>query len=349
MIDDIDLLHKAVWENRKISSIDDLTLDPELERERKNFKFPKDFSFKDEKFRQKVDHLYGKKHFEINYFSRLKEELPKILKSRDHEELGDILLTLLTLGQKERKIKKAVRAEYQEKCKEYFVEQHHWPESVAKLTSKVIGLPKCTERKTIVGYAFSAFPAAIAGNLPKRYVEPISKLMNVERKFLTSTSIAYDIANLAVFGSVAYALWTGEPHREDIIEKMYGALNIGKDVFKYMITLNVATRALEIPVRLGYYIKDKSHTYSPASFFPLNPNFIDGIPFTYLLRHDTVMKVREKKQKYEVRLRGTYHHFEKKKNPPLPSPEKILSNMFKYASAMENRNNDSELKEKSSA
>jgi hypothetical protein len=303
MIDDSEYLQEAVWNHAVHNSLD-LILDPLLEEERKNFRFPKDFSFKDEEFRLKMDRLYGKKQFEIHYMAKLKELIPLLFKSKTSEELEDNIYNVLTIGYKERAIKRIVRANYREKCKEYFIEYHHWPKPVAKLTAKIVGLPRCREHKTKIGYVFSTFPAAFAGNLSKRYAEPIAKLMNVERKFLTASSIGYDVINFALSGYLAYKLWTGEPHREDIIEQMYNALNLGKDVFKYMVTANAATRLLEIPVRTFYYIKDKTHTYSPASLFPLNPNFIDGIPFTYLYIHNSIKNLKEQADKYNINLNG---------------------------------------------
>jgi hypothetical protein len=283
--------------------------EPSIEEQRANFKFPKEFSFKDEEFRAKIDHLYGRKHFEIHYGARLKELIPQLVKSKTMQEFKENSYNILHIGQVERKEKRKVRKDYETKCMDYIIEHYHWSKGVAKATSKVIGLPNCKEHKTLVGYALLFTPASFAGNLSEKYEKPIAKLMNVEERFITISSIVQDAVSLGIVASWAYNLWTGSNESGGLIEKtvehIYSHIGIGKDILKYALTINAGVRALEIPTRLTAYLKYKKHLPSPGSVFPINPNPFDGIiPYAYLFVRDTVSTLNEQMDKYHINLSG---------------------------------------------
>lgn len=304
MIDDLDHF-QGIFDLSKINilprkkTIDDVILNPERRKEFKDFKFPEDFSFHNEEHREAVARLYCRK----NYGTKTKEQ---------------------------KEIRAAVRDNYRQKCKEYFIEQYGWPKKNAGIISKMVFLPNCRDQKTKAGHIAMFIPAALGGHLPIKYAEPLSKMMNVDREYLTASSIAWDIVNFGIASYISIKIWTGEPHPEDLMERIYSIFDGGKDVFKWMITANALTRSLELPVRVYKYEKDKSHTYSPAAMFPLNPNLIDAVPLTWLMGRDLYVKFKERTKNYDISFNGMKNGFRKEairaeisENMPIKETEDI--------------------------
>jgi hypothetical protein len=276
---------------RAEKSIDDLIKDAYLIKEYHNFRFPKDFSFQNKEHREAVGKLYCRKNFSI--------------------KTGE-----------DRDLRKAVRKNYQKKCKDYFLEEYQWPQGVANTISKMIVLPDCKEHKTTAGYALRFVPAAFIGCVPERFVEPLAKMMNIEREFFTFSSIAYGTAQVFISSYVAYQMWKGENHDMDLLAKIYDSFGVGSEIIKWWASGSAAARVIEAPIRIYKFAKDKSHTFSPASCFPFNLNFVDGIPFAHLAIYDAKMNY-EDNQKPKPKMEVLHASFAKENPPKLYDAKKL--------------------------
>lgn len=290
----------------KLSSIDDLLNNSEnetLDQKRARFKFPKDFSFKNPEFRNYVISIYGRNNF-------------------NWKELG-------------RSEKKRVRHDYQEKCKDYLVEFYEWPEPIARITSRMIGLPKHKPHKNILGRSLDFGIDAIAGSMPERYAKPIAKLMNENLEVLTKRSIIFDAFQIGIVGAIAYSFWTGD-NDPGLLERTYTAIGVGKDVLKWWFTVAEGLRIIEVGVRTILYKKDKIHTPSPVMMFPINPRPIEGGFVTILFGHDLWKKAKNSydklKDKYSYPILETVEYTDKEVNKnKIPNQEKNYSgNVMQY-------------------
>jgi hypothetical protein len=249
---------------RAEKSIDDLIKDAHLIKEYHNFRFPKDFSFQNKEHREAVGKLYCRKNFSIK-------------------------------TEKSRELRKVVRQHYQEKVFNYFIEEYAWPPKVAGIVAKITSLPDCREHKTTAGYAVRFLPAVFIGSVPERFVEPIAKMMNIEREFFTASSIAYGAAQAVVLSYAFIQMRKGENHDMDLFAKIYDFLGIGSDIIKGWVCGSAIARGLESLWRIGTFVYDKRHTYSPSSCFPANLNIVDGFPFLLLAIYDAKRNNEERK------------------------------------------------------
>jgi hypothetical protein len=225
-----------------------------LTLKRKNFHFPKDFDFNDKDFEKQVLELYGR-----NNFDRTKSGWKNERRER--------------------------KEEYHQKCKEYFVEFHDWPKWVANSVSKLIRLPAEKQNKKVV----NALISYSAGNLPKRYVEPLSKFMGEKREYVTKVNIVSDIATFAAGLSVAYGLTHLDSYSPGWVANAYDYMGLG-NLFKDAFFVNLSVRGLQIPARI--YAQARHNVHIPSFATLTDPNLLNSIPNMLLFGYDAYKKIK---------------------------------------------------------
>ena len=175
--------------------------------------------------------------------------------------------------------------EYRALCSKYLVDKYQWPRRVANLTVRFIKNPvKEKEKKRFSDYLIGV----TAGNLPKRYVEPLAELMGVERQFLTKTNLFADVGFGALGVFLMYAVPEVEQSSINLLPRFYEAIGLGASVFNTIVTANVAMRAVQFPLRTYYHLKHDKHL--PAPTMIVNPFFLESIPGAYLFGYDWYKK-----------------------------------------------------------
>jgi hypothetical protein len=175
--------------------------------------------------------------------------------------------------------------EYRSLCSNYLVEKYQWPRRVANLTVRFIKNPiKDKEKKRFSDYLIGV----TAGNLPKRYVEPLSELMGVERRFLTKTNLVADVGFGALGVFLMYAVPELEQSSINLLPRFYEAIGVGAGAFNSIVTANVAMRAVQFPIRTFYHLKHDVHL--PAPTMIINPFFVESLPGAYLFGYDWYKK-----------------------------------------------------------
>jgi hypothetical protein len=176
--------------------------------------------------------------------------------------------------------KNRIMKEYKRQCAEHLMNEYDWPKWVAKNVAKTVRIPR--NKKSLADYIAGYFVAS----LPKRYVEPVAKLMGADRKFYTNVNIAADVLWL---GISAYTIF-GINDNTHFVALQWLHDFFTSDALGPLTYANLAVRAVQIPVRAFYNNVKNKHTWSPATF--INPDVIETIPFAVLLGYDYVLKVR---------------------------------------------------------
>jgi hypothetical protein len=174
--------------------------------------------------------------------------------------------------------KNRVMKEYKRQCAEHLMNEYGWPKLVAKQIARTVRIPrKKTSAADIVAGYFVA-------SLPKRYVEPVAKLMGADRKFYTNINIVADAVWLGISAYTIFGIGDNSPaylqHTQNFLTNGFmGTLTYA----------NAAVRAVQIPIRTICNMKG-IHTWSPATF--VNPDLVETVPFAILLGYDYILKIK---------------------------------------------------------
>jgi hypothetical protein len=290
--------NRAKKETKSLETIlIDAGLDPsdKINQERLAFEFPKEFSFKDHEFKEKVIYLFNRHDF--NAYS-----------------------------QADRKKKKAVRNIYQKACNRHLVDNYNWPKKTTNGLTKFISLPAYNTHdfkyymnnkielvkefpKLIMRGAFQGLELFVAschlGNYPARFVDALAPFLNIKRKTLTRLNILYNAAMLAVEGSTSYGMLVhlyNDPLFTDS-----SIVSIIKDVARTVVyggfIIHTGIRAFETISRPYYNEFENTHTSSYSTATSYNP--VQALPTAAAVIYDLKTKKKEKKQTKEGKTINT--------------------------------------------
>lgn len=194
-----------------------------------------------------------------------------------YENIEDLLQTYKQPYREEqdKKKKKEVLKQFRQELAPMLVDEYKWPHLVAKTVSKFAYPANGESKKSITDYLL----AFELGGLPERYVHPLSKIMKVDREFITSNHIKLDWAATALTGVLAYTIPDLGENISTALTNMAPALG---ETLKYigyvssaLLSVNVMIKPIQLPYRTWMHMKHNEHTAAPAGIFDANiPNAI---------------------------------------------------------------------------
>ncbi|PIN81372.1 hypothetical protein COV13_01500 [Candidatus Woesearchaeota archaeon CG10_big_fil_rev_8_21_14_0_10_32_9] len=203
-----------------------------------------------------------------------------------------------------KKQKKEALESFRRDLTPFLVEEYKWPTLVAKTVSK-FAYPANgpTKGKSITDYLL----AFELGGLPERYVEPLAKIMKVERPFITGNHLKFDWGSTVLTALLAY---TVPDLGENISSSLTQIAPIVGETLKYtgyssgiIMGINTAIKTVQLPYRTWKHVKHDEHTAAPAGIFDvILPNAILNGTLFY---HDWKEKLKENLKEFRTPTNNT--------------------------------------------
>ncbi len=193
---------------------------------------------------------------------------------------------------KEKIEKKKVLENFREDLAEMLSKEYKWPKQVSQAVAYFAKPEHSNQEKKASDYIIGI----TLGGLPKRYAEPLAKIMKIETSFITDVSVKYSLGAFAIHGALAYAVpEAGEFIQQNVDQTLALAGNAAKTIATIegaILAINTAIKFVEIPYRTHKHFKDKEHTPAPSEIF--DPLIIPGVIKGYLFFHNIKETLKEK-------------------------------------------------------